>query len=424
MKQILFCLLTILSRVIIRVKKPYIIGVTATAGKTTMTHFIALFLKKAYWEDMVSISPYSYNGEYGLPLAIIWTKNPDKNPFLWLYVLLVALLRIILPYPKYLVLEYGIDHPWEMDFLLSIATPDIAIIGPISPNHIEQFWIFESYRAEKLKLAESARCIVAYGELKKYITREAVYYSLWAMSDIDASHIHQNISSLSATIHFYKNDYRVELPLFGDYQILNILPLFEVAKILSIPLDVLTDSLRHFHPEKGRSYILSGIADSYIIDGSYNGWFLSIQEGIRSTIPFMSEYQVFLLLWDMRELGDLKEELHIKIAEYINTINTPILPQIILVGELSLRYIVPVLDSKFQVFHTRSSREAWKYIRNKIEGSSQKSLIYVKGSQNTIFLEEAIPFLLRSRDETSLLCRQSNHWKRKKEEFFQTVEKE
>jgi UDP-N-acetylmuramyl pentapeptide synthase len=43
------------------------------------------------------------------------------------------------PYPKYLVLEYGIDHPGEMDFLLSIAEPDIVVISPIEPNHIEQF---------------------------------------------------------------------------------------------------------------------------------------------------------------------------------------------------------------------------------------------------------------------------------------------
>jgi UDP-N-acetylmuramoyl-tripeptide--D-alanyl-D-alanine ligase len=60
------------------------------------------------------------------------------------------------PYPKYLVLEYGIDHPGEMDFLLSIAEPDIVVISPIEPNHIEQFGSYESYRAEKLKILRTS----------------------------------------------------------------------------------------------------------------------------------------------------------------------------------------------------------------------------------------------------------------------------
>lgn len=47
-----------------------------------------------------------------------------------------------------------------MSFLLDIAIPDIAIIAPIAPNHIEQFGTFEKYRHEKFLLAEHAKHVI------------------------------------------------------------------------------------------------------------------------------------------------------------------------------------------------------------------------------------------------------------------------
>lgn len=127
------------ARSLIRIKKPFIIGVTGTVGKTTITAHIATFLKQEFGEKEVMISPYHYNGEFGLPLSIIGAKTGGKNPFLWMWVFLVAISRLFRSYPPYLVLEYGIDRPGEMEFLLSIVHPDIGIISPIAPNHIEQF---------------------------------------------------------------------------------------------------------------------------------------------------------------------------------------------------------------------------------------------------------------------------------------------
>lgn len=79
-------------------------------------------------------------------------------------------------YPKFLVLEYGIDHPGEMDFLLDIAVPDIAIITEIMPNHIEQFGDLATYRNEKLKILNGSKQIIAHDTLRPYIDKEALYF--------------------------------------------------------------------------------------------------------------------------------------------------------------------------------------------------------------------------------------------------------
>jgi hypothetical protein len=69
-----------------------------------------------------------------------------------------------------------------------------------------------------------------------------------------------------------------------------------------------------------------------------------------------------------------------------------------------------------------SSREAGKDISKLLTKKSKKSaIVYVKGSQNTIFLEETIEILLQDRSDHSKLCRQTPEWKKKKDEFFRSL---
>jgi UDP-N-acetylmuramyl pentapeptide synthase len=106
----------------------------------------------------------------------------------------VAIIKLFRPYPKYLVLEYGIDHPGEMDFLISIAQPNIAIITPVESNHLEQFGSLELYRKNKLQLIAAAKYAILHESLRQYVDTDALYYSLGALSDIDASNINISIS--------------------------------------------------------------------------------------------------------------------------------------------------------------------------------------------------------------------------------------
>lgn len=75
MQHILLSLLAFWARLIILRHRPYIIGVTGTVGKTTITTHIARFLTQELGSHQVGYSPYHYNGEYGLPLTIIGAKT-------------------------------------------------------------------------------------------------------------------------------------------------------------------------------------------------------------------------------------------------------------------------------------------------------------------------------------------------------------
>lgn len=64
MKHILLPLLAFVARLIITRHRPYIIGVTGTVGKTTITTHIAQFLSRELGSQNVGYSFYHYNGEY------------------------------------------------------------------------------------------------------------------------------------------------------------------------------------------------------------------------------------------------------------------------------------------------------------------------------------------------------------------------
>lgn len=423
MQTLFLSFLAFFARLIVSIKKPYIIGVTGTVGKTTITTHIATYLSHEFWRENVMISPYHYNGEFWLPLSIIGAKTWWKNPLLWIYVFLQAIIRLFRSYPRYLILEYGIDHPWEMDFLISIARPDIAIITPIAPNHLEQFGTLDRYRNEKLILASWAKRLIAYEGLRQYIDRDAIYYSTGGMSDIDASHMHMSVDGVHATIHLRESDYSIHIPAFWAYQVENILPLYAVADILGLDPAHISIYGDEFAPEAGRSSILQWKWKSVIIDGSYNGWYESLCRGIDSVIPFSTTHRIFFLLGDMRELGEHAESLHARLGDYIHEhVSNVHDVEFFLVWPLMQKYLFPNISEKYSTTHSLSSQNIGHIISKRLSmKDTPPTILYVKWSQNTIFLEEAIkPCLAHAWDE-KLLCRQSREWMKKKDIFFKKL---
>ena len=425
MNFLLLIILRFFARSIINKHNPYIIGITGSIGKTTLTTSIASYLKIVYGDSVVGTSHYHYNGEYGLPLTIIGAKTGGKNPLLWILVFFKAIMTYIRPYPRYLILEYGIDHPGEMEYLISIVKPDIAVLSPVVPNHLEQFGTFERYRDAKLLLIESAKFhSIAHESLKWYVSKENTsFYGKEPSSDAYIVSAEQNIEGINAEIAFLSKNYTITLPSFWLYQVENILPLYIISFLLKIDENQIEENTDIFVPEAGRSRILRGKYESIIIDGSYNGGFESICRWLDSLTPFLSTHRIICLLWDMRELGDHTEKMHGDLARYIiEILSTKWDLSLLLVWPLMEQYVAPIVKSNISVSTSLSSRILGKEIQVALEKTQKPTLIYVKWSQNTIFLEEGIKEFLADLKDEVLLCRQSDEWKKKKEEFFRKIE--
>jgi len=121
----------------------------------------------------------------------------------------------------------------------------------------------------------------------------------------------------------------------------------------------------------------------------------------------------------MREIGELRQSAHRDIARLVEDADV-----VILIGPDMYSYVLTELKkNNFQgeLHSTLSSREAGKYLKKYLrENSDTKYIVLFKGSQNTIFTEEAlVPQLTISQRKN--LPRQSEDWMAKKDEFFKSL---
>lgn len=418
MKPLILAILAFLARSVIARHKPFVIGVTGTVGKTTTTSFIADFLSVRY-PGQVLISDKAYNGEFGLPLTILRLPSGESNPFLWIWILIQGIGRLFQKtYPRYLVLEYGVDRVGEMAFQCNIARPDIAVILGVAPNHLVNFPSFSAYRQEKMAIAKFAKRLIVNADdlgisqavAEMGFATETLRYSAKGLGvDINAVEIASDLEALSFTLRMQGQEYSCHFPVVGTYQVANILPVFCIAQFLGIDPITTRDSLSGIHPQKGRGSLLSGVNDSIIIDGSYNGGVTSILGGIDYLDQLKDPVEKWVLLGDMRELGTETEEHHTNIAHRLAESSVQ---KAFLVGPEMKKYVEPILLERWgseRVYSFLSSRVAGSSVHDQLiarEESSQQVVTFVKGSQNTIYLEEAVKAFLADIRDASKLCRQ------------------
>ena len=139
-KKIIAYILKTESRLVLLKYKPKVIAITVSVGKTSTNDAVyAVFSKLAY----VRKSEKSFNSEIGLPLTILGLPNGWSNPLIWFSNIWSGLWLIIWPhkYPKWIILEVGINKPGDMMKVVSWLKTYVVIITAIgeTPAHIEFF---------------------------------------------------------------------------------------------------------------------------------------------------------------------------------------------------------------------------------------------------------------------------------------------
>lgn len=359
-----------------------IVGITGSAGKSS-----TLFACQSVLSPHLKIKTNDgYNSESGLSLAIIGLKIKNYSFFSWLKILLLSPLKILINWQGFdvLILEMGVDSPiWpkNMDYLLSIVKPNIGIFLNVSSVHLNKFDSLDQIASQKAKLVNQAKTAIINDQdklVKKYTQNK-------------------NIINIIPTKIKFTNFYLPDI-----YQI-SFGAALSLARIFNINYKDAIKSLQtNFSLPPSRSSILKGIKNTTIIDSSYNSSPIACQKMLEFLDTFKT--RKIAVLGDMRELGSLNESEHNKI--YQQAIKTAGL--LISVGPETKKYFGDK-SIKFSNWWTAS-----EFLKDQIKGSET---ILVKGSQNTIYLEELVKSILQNPSDSSKLCRQSAWWLKTKNNF-------
>ena len=431
----------VLARLQLRKNNPIIVGVTGSAGKTTMMHAIHAVLQEKF---VVKISEKA-NSQSGLSLNILGLSPHSFSLVDWLRLAILAPIKLLTNWEKYqlYIAEMGIDSPDEpanMEYLLKILRPQIGVFSSVTLVHAQAFDHLVSERDVKKRavalMAEIAK------EKAKIITRlpangTAVFngddpiiraacastqapqtsFGTGSGSAVRLLKTSWQSQGTSFVLRHHKQEVtiRLEKYLLPEHYGLSFAGSAAVGSALGVSLTEAARAIeKHFTLPPGRATLIDAINNATILDGTYNSApepvldFLELFQTLKSERS-RKNGRVLGLLGDMRELGKISSYEHTRVAKRAGEV----LDRIYLVGPQQREHALPFLKkAKKNVFWFPSARLAAQQLRQDLQAHD---LLLVKGSQNTLLLEIAVEELMANpADAGKLLCRRGSYWDRER----------
>ncbi|PJA48142.1 MAG: hypothetical protein CO170_03585 [candidate division SR1 bacterium CG_4_9_14_3_um_filter_40_9] len=443
--NIYYHVLAFFARKYLKRHKPYIIGINGSVGKTSCRMIIAQTLKQFLNNKIIYTSSKNFNGELGLSLSIFAIETWDPTFLCVVKTFCRVLWQGLFCKKMYdvIVLEYGIDRPKEMEFLLSIAKPQIGVFTAIDAVHSEQFGDPSKIAHEEVKMIKGTTEVAFLNANDTYATqlRDHIYIDTFtyqtegheSKANIRFANEKFVLGDLEGTIgvefdSFINGvEYKIHTNLIGKSNYGYIGVALAITEILMYKRGRSRVAGRgilnlEYELQPGRLSVFPGIEKSIIIDSSYNASPLSVRSVINTVYNVQQQLfpsrKMWLVLGDMRELGDWTEREHRLLASYVSGVAD----RVFLVGEYMNAHLVDELQ-KFGYDMNRvvvciDALDAGRHIRHMLKESGLECLLVCKGSQNTIFLEETVKMLLSNPVDEKKLTRQSGRWIQKKSEFF------
>lgn len=347
--------------------------------------------------------------------------------------------------PQVLLLEYGIDHPGEMEFLLSIAKPNCAVHTQIDSVHSEQFWNPENIAKAELLLEENTTDIIFLNTDDPYakwiterVSADVLTYS--ANKETEENTLIMQTTEMKSwdpygqtgkLIVNWKKVFNIQINLLWRYHL-------SYAGVWVCLADIL--SYRFFnqwlqnenykldlHLQPGRRSSFPGIYGNIVIDSTYNASPRSVKNILQETTEWRNKthptHKLVFVLGDMRELWTQEKKEHEQLAEFLQQFDA----RLFLVWKSMKEIVLPQLIKNGKgrligVDHFTTYEKLGKHLQNYLlQNNDEKHIIVFKWSQNTIFLEEAVKYILQNKEDEQHLTRQSNWRKTKKEQFLKSV---
>ena len=398
-----------------------LVVVVGSVGKTSTKRALADVLSRKF---RVRMHEGNHNTEYAAPLAILGIEYPTniRSKAQWLRVFAAARARIRQAADVDVIIqELGTDHPGDIAAFGTYLVPDIALVTAVTPEHMEFFGSIEAVAQEELSVSAYAKFMLINRDdvegrfadfevspnFATYGTTGAAEYRFEQQDNTPedgyrGSIITPNTEAFSATI-----------KVVGEHSLRPVMGAVAAATLLGLtPADIVA-GIALIRPVPGRMNMLRGMGGTSIIDDTYNSSPAAASAALQTLYSYTDAPQRIAVLGDMRELGATSPSEHEKLGSLCDG---SLLDWLVLVGPDTEKYTAPAAKARgCQVYVAKNALEAGEFVRSV---AREGAVILVKGSQNTIYLEEAVKVLC-DLGEHDKLVRQSDAWRRVKDSFFQ-----
>ena len=314
---------------VLRKFQPDIIGITGSVGKTSAKDAIYEVLRTKFH---VGKSVKSYNDELGLPLSILGTA-PSGSILVWSANLFRAFARVFFStkYYEKLVLEMGANKKGDLQYLVSIAPPHIAVVTNVAPAHLEFFGDLDGVYQEKSTLvkglSEKDVAVLNYddprvkkmaGETKAKI----LFFSASSEVDVWANKIKASLDGLSFTLHYDNEKTEVFMKVIEKRMVYSALAATACGVIYGMDLQSIAKALEKYEPPKGRANLVKGIKKTIIIDDTYNANPESMSAALSTLNDIARDFpksRRVVALGDMREMGETAENFHRELGKSLKS---------------------------------------------------------------------------------------------------------
>ena len=276
-----------------------LVAVTGSNGKTTVKEMLTAILTAA--NKNVLATQGNLNNDIGMPMTLLQLRKHHD----------VA------------VIEMGMNHLGEIDYLTHIAQPTVAVINNAGIAHIGELGSRENIARAKGEIfagltSNGVAVINADDDFADYWkslnkNRKIITFSLQAQADVTASY--QEIDGLSQIqLTTPTGNVSFKLGMLGKHNVGNALAASACAVALGISNADIASGLSISKTAKGRLQRKAGFNAAALIDDTYNANPDSMKAAI--DVLTVQKGSTIFVMGDMAELGVDAAQMHSEIGAY------------------------------------------------------------------------------------------------------------